>query len=404
MRLALAAVGAAALAGWAAHAVAEPSPVLASASAPGQPLPGLSAAELQRFELGRAAFERAYGVQAGLGPLFNDVGCNRCHNRKAVGGAGIQSAVVAGRLEGESFDPLAAQGGPSLASNTLMLEAGAQRFVPRCRLSRDGEPRPRDANVVARRRTTPLFGLGLVEATPDATFEALARRQPKAIRGRVARVKNLATGELGVGKFGWKAQAPSLHQFSGLALAMELGVTSPEFPQEQPPFGDSAWLADCDPVPDPEDDGTAVLRMADFMRLLAPVAPGEPDADARAGSALFDRVGCAGCHVRTLVSGPSPIAPLSEKTYAPYSDFLLHDMGSLGDGIAEADARPREMRTAPLWGARLAGASRLLHDGRARSFEDAILQHDGQGDAAREAFRALGARERRQLVAFLSAL
>jgi CxxC motif-containing protein (DUF1111 family) len=279
-----------------------------------------------------------------------------------------------------------------------MLESDAQRFVPRCRLPREGERAPRDANVVTRRRTTPLFGLGLVEATPDATFETLARRQPVAIRGRVARVRNLATGELTAGKFGWKSQAPSLHQFSGLALLLELGVTSPEFPEEQPPFGDPTWLADCDAVSDPEDDGTAVRHMADFMRLLAPVAPGEADTATRAGSALFDRIGCAGCHVRALVSGPSPIAALSEKAYAPYSDFLLHDMGSLGDGIAEGDAGPREMRTAPLWGARLG----LLHDGRARSFEDAILQHDGQGGAAREAFRALGEPERRQLVAFLS--
>jgi CxxC motif-containing protein (DUF1111 family) len=403
VRVALAAAGVFACAGWAASSVAEPT-LSVAASAPGQPLAGLSAPELQRFELGRAAFERAYGVQAGLGPLFNDVGCNRCHNRKAVGGAGIQSAVVAGRIEGAAFDPLRAQGGPSLASNTLMLESEARRFVPRCRLPRDGERPPRDSNVVTRRRTTPLFGLGLVEATPDTTFETLARQQPAAIRGRVARVHNLATGGLTVGKFGWKAQAPSLHQFSGLALLLELGVTSPEFPKEEPPFGDPAWLADCDAAADPEDDGTAVLRMTDFMRLLAPVAPGEPDAAIRAGSALFDRTGCAGCHVRTLVSGPSPIAALSEKAYAPYSDFLLHDMGSLGDGIEEGDARPREMRTAPLWGARLAGSGRLLHDGRARSFEDAIHQHDGQGGAARDAFRALGEPERRQLVAFLSAL
>src|SRR5204863_3176689 len=106
----------------------------------------------------------------------------------------------------------------------------------------------------------------------------------------------------------------------------EPGVTSPEVPQETPPFGDPAWLADCDAAPDPEDDGTAVARMDDFMRLLAPIAPLAPDADASAGSALFDRIGCAGCHVRTLTSGPSPIAALSEKVYAPWSDFLLHDM------------------------------------------------------------------------------
>jgi CxxC motif-containing protein (DUF1111 family) len=393
------------------RAVAEPeakgsSLAAALTSAPGQPLPGLGASELERFERGRAAFEQVRGVQAGLGPVFNDIACNRCHNKKGVGGAGIQSARLAGRLEGGVFDPLEAQGGPSLAQSTVMLEAAeeVQRLMPGCKLSRDGEPTPSDANVVTRRRTTPLFGLGLVDATPDAVFVELARLQPAAIRGRVARVRSLATGQHEVGKFGWKAQAPSLRQFSGLALLMELGVTSPEFPKEQPPFGDPGLLADCDAVPDPEDDAAAVASMTDFMRLLAPIAPLERGPDARAGDALFDRVGCSGCHVRTLSSGPSPIAALSEKAYAPFSDFLLHDMGSLGDGIAEADAGPREIRTAPLWGARLTGATRLLHDGRARSFEDAIEQHDGQGALARAAFGALGERQRRQLVAFLTTL
>jgi CxxC motif-containing protein (DUF1111 family) len=376
------------------------------ASAPGQPLSGLSAAEVDRFERGRAAFEQVRSLETGLGPVFNDLACNRCHNRKGVGGAGIQSAALAGRLEGGVFDPLLAQGGPFLASNTLMSEPAAdvQRLVPRCKLGRGGEPTPRSANVVTRRRTTPLFGLGLVDATPEAVFVELARRQPAAIRGRVARVRGVGTGQLEMGKFGWKAQAPSLRQFAGLALLMELGVTSPEFSKEQVPLGDPSLLADCDAAPDPEDDGAAVAGMTDFMRLLAPIVPIERGAEATAGDALFDRVGCSGCHVRVLTSGPGPIASLSARTYAPFSDFLLHDMGNLGDGIAEGDAGPREMRTAPLWGAHLTGSTRLLHDGRARSFEDAIERHDGQGAPASAGFHALQERERRQLIAFLMTL
>jgi CxxC motif-containing protein (DUF1111 family) len=373
---------------------------------PGQPLAGLSSGERERFERGRAAFERTRNIGTGLGPVFNDLGCNRCHNRKGVGGAGIQSALLAGHLDGDVFDPLSAQGGSVLASNTLMSEPAAdvRRLVPRCALGRDGEPAPQGANVVTRRRTTPLFGLGLVDTTPDAVFVELARRQPASIRGRVARVQNHAQGGLTVGKFGWKAQAPSVHQFSGLALLMELGVTSPEFPEEQAPFGDRGLLADCDAAPDPEDDGSEVAGLAEFTRLLAPVEPLAPSAEARAGDALFTRVGCDGCHVRRLTSGPSPVAALSQQVYAPFSDFLLHDMGSLGDGIAEGDAGPREMRTAPLWGVRLMSSSRLLHDGRARSFEDAIEHHDGQGARSRRAFLALRDVERQQLVAFLATL
>ncbi|HTV26044.1 MAG TPA: di-heme oxidoredictase family protein [Polyangiaceae bacterium] len=378
----------------------------AVASSPGQPFPGLSATEIARFESGRSAFERARSLEAGLGPLFNDSACNRCHNRKGVGGAGIQSAVMAGRLDGDAFDPLLAQGGPTIAANTLLFEPAvrAKRAAPDCKLTRDAESIPDDANVVTRRRTTPLFGLGLVDATPDTVFVELARRQPAPIRGRVARVHDFAAGAPRMGKFGWKAQTPSLHQFSGQALLFEIGLTSPEFPAEQPPFGDASWLAGCDIVPDPEVEAAEVEQMTEFMQLLAPIAPLEASAESRAGDALFGRLGCDTCHARRLTSGPSPIAALSEKTYAPYSDFLLHDMGAEGDRIAEGGAGPREMRTAPLWGLRLTGSTRLWHDGRAGSFQAAIERHDGQGARSRAAFGALSSREREQLFAFLTTL
>jgi CxxC motif-containing protein (DUF1111 family) len=375
------------------------------AAAPGGPLRGLGSAELERFERGRAAFEAARDVSAGLGPLFNDSACNRCHNKRGVGGAGIQVAVSVGRLDGEVFDPLLAQGGPTLATSSVTLEAAARAAVPGCKLPRYGEDVPAQANVVARRRTTPLFGLGLVDATPDDTFLELARRQPPAIRGRAPLVPNPTKGGRSVGKFGWKARSPTLHQFSGLALANELGVTNPEFPTEHAPLGDASLLAGCDLVPGLEDDGQAVTRLTDFALLLAPIAPLEQSPSARAGDALFTRLGCDGCHVRRITSGPSPIAALSRKEYAPFSDFLLHDMGSLGDGIGgEGDAAPREMRTAPLWGGHLAGSARLLHDGRARSFGEAIERHDGQGALARDAFAALPSAQRLELVAFLETL
>jgi CxxC motif-containing protein (DUF1111 family) len=293
-----------------------------------------------------------------------------------------------------------------LAQNTVMLEplADIQRLIPRCPLTRDGEAVPARANVVARRRTTPLFGLGLVDATPDATFLELARRQPATIRGRAPLVVDRATGQRVVGKLGWKGQSPSLSHFSGLALLLELGVTSPGFLDEEAPQGDAAALAACDAAPEPEAAPAEIAELTDFMRLLAPIAPLPADAAARAGDGVFSELGCDGCHVRRLVSGKSPIGALSERAYAPFSDFLLHDMGELGDGVIEGDARPREIRTAPLWGGRLAGSRRLLHDGRARSFSDAIAQHDGQGAAARRAFEAAGERKRRELEAFLATL
>jgi CxxC motif-containing protein (DUF1111 family) len=372
---------------------------------PGEPFEGLSAAERERYERGRVAFERVRSLEDGLGPVFNDVACNRCHNRKGVGGEGIQFAILAGRFANDVFDPLLAQGGPLFASATVMLDGPARRSIPNCKLPRDGEPLPPEANVVVRRRTTALFGLGLVDATPDATFIALAEQQPTAIRGRAALVQNRSSGGRSVGKFGWKAQAPSLHQFAGMALSLELGVTNPQFATEQPPLGNAALLAGCDPLSDLEDDGEEVRRLTDFMQRLAPIPPLPSSPEARAGDVVFTQIGCDGCHVRRITSGPSPIAALSQQHYAPFSDFLLHDMGALGDNIGgEGDASPREMRTAPLWGGHLLGGSRLLHDGRAKSFSLAIEQHDGQGAAARNAFRDLSETQRRQLLAFLATL
>jgi len=315
--------------------------------------------------------------------------------------------TLVGRLEGDRYDPLLSLGGPGLASTSVLSEPAAevQRLIPNCKLSRDGEPVPSAANVVARRRTTALFGLGLVDATPDATFLALAAGQPAKIRGRAARVRNLATGGLSVGKFGWKAQAPSLHQFSGMALLLELGITNPEFASEQPPLGNALLLEACDVVPELEEDAHGVQHITDFMQLLAPVAPLPQSPDARTGDTLFTQLGCDGCHVRRLRSGPSPIAALALQPYAPYSDFLLHDMAESADNVgSDGDARPHEMRTAPLWGGHLLGGSRLWHDGRARSYAQAIELHAGQGSAARAAFGKLSARKQEQLLAFLATL
>jgi CxxC motif-containing protein (DUF1111 family) len=378
---------------------------VATAQAPGDSLPGLTPAERARFERGRAEFETARDISTGLGPLFNDTACNRCHNRFGVGGGGIQRVTLVGRVDGAEFDPLIARGGPGLAANSVTVEiAEARRLIPQCKLSRDGEPIPTEANLIVPRRTTALFGLGLVDATPDATFLEIARQQPPHIRGRAALVHDGARGERAVGKFGWKAKAPSVRQFAGSALLNEMGVTNPEYPDEQAPLADPALLAGCDVTPGLEDDGRGLSALTDFVSMLAPVAPLEQSPAARQGDALFTRLGCDGCHVRKLTSGESPIAALSFKTYAPFSDFLLHDMGALGDRIGgEGEATPREMRTAPLWGLRLAGAN-YLHDGRARSIAEAIERHDGQGRRSRDDYVALSPEKKAALLAFLQTL
>ena len=201
-------------------------------------------------------------------------------------------------------------------------------------------------------------------------------------------VTDVVTGRLAVGKFGWKAQVPTLLNFSGDAYLNEMGITSAAFPTENCPQGDCSLLT-CDPVPDPEDDGEDIVLFHDFMRLLGPPPAPQLGRAEKAGSRLFDEIGCASCHVRTLATGPNPVAALRFRTFQPYSDFLLHDMGSLGDGVSQGLARGREMRTAPLWGLRV--VTTFLHDGRAPTIADAILAHDGQGRAARNRFASLRA-------------
>ena len=215
-------------------------------------------------------------------------------------------------------------------------------------------------------------------------------------------VTEITTGRTAVGKFGWKAQVPSLLHFAAEAYLTEMGVTSPWFPSEQCPQGDCDSVAACDPAPDPEDDGSNVQAFADFMTLLAPPLRGANNSEARAGERVFHKIGCSDCHLPTLSTGPSPIRGLRHVSFHPYSDFLLHDVGSLGDGIEQGEATGSEMRTAPLWGLRMRNS--YLHDGSEPTLEGAILAHDGQGRAARERFNTLSRKDVQNLLAFLNSL
>jgi CxxC motif-containing protein (DUF1111 family) len=359
----------------------------------GDPLPGLAAALQQRFAAGADAFAEEEGVADGLGPVFNGTACGECHGTPVLGGSGAQVETRFGRLVGGAFDPLSSAGGSLIQSSGI-------GTIGAC--TQGGETVPAAATVTAGRRTTPLFGLGLVDAVPAATLTALAASEPAATRGRVNLVADPTTGRQEVGRFGWKSQVASLLTFAADAYLNEMGITSPTFPAESCPQGDCARLATCDTVADPEDDGTDVRAFRDFMMLLAPpVAPTLTGA-ARAGKAHFIQIGCADCHLETLHSGPSPVTALANVDFHPWSDFLVHDMGRLGDGIAQGTASGTEMRTAPLWG--LTRQPRFLHDGRATTVEQAITAHDGQAAAARSRFTALAAPLRSQLLAFLDAL
>jgi CxxC motif-containing protein (DUF1111 family) len=294
------------------------------------------------------------------------------------------------------LDPLTQFGG-SLMHDQGIGPAGECNFL--------AEVVPPEANVVAKRRTTPLFGLGLVDAVPDLTLRQIAYNQlfnRDGIAGRVSIVPNISAGRDTVGKFGWKAQNPTLFQFSGDAYVNEMGITNPEFAQENCPQGDCDMIARCNPFPEVNDDGSGVVGFTDFMTFLAPPPRGPITGAALLGERTFNAIGCVSCHVSTLRTGSSDVAALNKVTFHPYSDFLLHDMGSLGDGITQNRATGRLMRTAPLWGVRK--VTTFLHDGRANTLEKAILAHDGQGRKARERYTRLSFWEKKQLIEFLNSL
>jgi len=363
----------------------------------GRPLPFLSQADQDRFAAGKDEFEQVETPADGLGPVFNDTSCARCHSDPASGGGSSTLETRFGAIVNGVFDPLTQLGG-SLIQSQGIGPAGSCDFV--------GETVPSSANVVSsKRRTTPLFGLGLVDAVPESTFHYVARIESVLFpseAGRTATVHDIAHNRNAVGRFGWKNQNPTLHQFSGDAYINEMGITNPEFPNENCPQGDCASLAACNPRPDLNDDGTDVALFTDFMTLLAPPPRARLGAQAVAGKAIFASVGCTHCHWATFRTGYHPVDSLSGTVFHPYSDFLLHDMGSLGDGIVVADGQGNEFRTAPLWG--ISAVKLYLHDGRATTIADAILAHDGQGRRARDRFANLSSSDQAALVAFVNAL
>jgi CxxC motif-containing protein (DUF1111 family) len=187
----------------------------------------------------------------------------------------------------------------------------------------------------------------------------------------------------------------------------EVGITSRLFPRDIAPNGNLALLALCDQIPDQEDldpvTGVEDIDLfTDFMRFLAPPPTLPLTSSARAGGLLFSQVGCANCHLPVLFTGPNAIRALDRQCVPLYSDLLLHDMGSLGDGIATDAAGTREMRTSPLWGLR--ASAPYLHDGRAATVSDAIRAHDGEGARARDRFNRLTPDQTQQLLDFLNSI
>lgn len=369
--------------------------VLVPATAFGAPLPNLTQEQLTAFATGLNAFVADESPNSGLGPIFNNRSCVACHAQAGVGGGSGVRVTRFGRLVNGTFDPMASLGGSLLQLNSI---------DPQIR-----EIVPTQATIVAQRQSTPMFGIGLVEAIPDATILANAERQQSlGLNGVPSLVVDVVSGKTRVGRFGWKAQLATILAFSGDAFLNEMGITNRLFPQENAPNGNTALLAQFDRVSDPEDrpdpvTGKSVIdTAADFMRMLAPPPQLTFTQTALQGRTVFAQTGCSGCHTPQMMTGPNDIAALNFKEVNLYSDLLLHDMGSLGDGIVQGTARGNDMKTQPLWGLR--ASAPYLHDGRALTVDAAIQAHDGEALTSRNLYRQLNATERQQLLEFLNTI
>jgi CxxC motif-containing protein (DUF1111 family) len=362
---------------------------------PGDPLGGLSAAERARFDSGRAIFDSTFTAATGLGPLFNASGCGECHEEPVTGGVGDEverhAAVFHPERIGFVCDQLADKGGPVFQDSVTP--------ALRAALGIDSEPLPAGVTTVAARTTPDILGFGLLDAVPDSVILSYADPDDTNRDGISGRPNRFLDGRLG--RFGRKAFVPTLREFNAGAFPTEVGITDPAAPDENTVTG-SPLPAGTDPVPEPELNARGVELTDAFVQLLAPPAPLKQSKEAQHGRDVFTRIGCPSCHIPTLRTGDNPIAALSHKDVAAYTDLLLHDMGEELADICFGLATPSEFRTEPLMGLRF--STQFLHDGRATTPEQAIDFHGGEAARSRDLFRALPPGDRAAVVAFLKTL
>lgn len=411
-----------------------------------RPFAGLSDQENERFRRGRSLFRQSWVIAPstdtavdGLGPLYNRLACISCHAKNGRGGAPespaerMQSMLVRLSIPGRNADggPL-----PHPAYGDQLNEEGIPG-VPgegRARLHWNTRHiRLADGSKVALRwpsvkfselaygkldhvltslRVSPhVAGLGLLDAVDDKTLEAIAaEKKHDGVLGTVNRVIDQKNGQRVIGRFGLKANMPNLRQQIAGAMVGDMGITSPLFANENCTAAQKACAVAVNGGT-PELTSEQLDEIEFYLANLAPPPRRRADEPAvKKGEAIFAALGCAVCHRPQMTTGEVTHNPrLSDQTFAPYTDLLLHDMGAqLADGRPDHLASGRQWRTAPLWGIGALAAinenTGFLHDGRARTMEEAILWHGGEAQAARRRYAAAPSGERRALLAFLASL
>jgi CxxC motif-containing protein (DUF1111 family) len=423
-----------------------------------QPAPGLNRTQMQAFQMGRHHFDKKWAsisslqFEWGLGPTFIAKSCEECH---AAGGRGhpppsaaeqLRSMLVRVSIPGEDahggpkphpsygdqFQNFGLNGPfPDFAFHTAPVPGEAALYVDWEETSvalADGEavplrrPRLRIENLAygplgegvmtSLRIAQPLVGLGLLEAVPEDTLLAIAKQQrAHGINGRPNYVRDDINDRTALGRFGWKANQPSIRQQIAAASLADMGLTTRMYRQQNCPPVQHLCVIQT-PGNDPEVAFTDLDDLELWTRALAVPARRSPDdPQVLRGEQLFEQAKCGVCHVQTLRTAEKfPALPqLANQTFHAYTDLLLHDMGEeLADGRPDFKAGGRDWRTPPLWGIGLSagvnGSTALLHDGRARTITEAILWHGGEAEPAREAFRDMPRADREALVKFVESI
>lgn len=356
----------------------------------GGPFRDLTSSEMEQSVRGRAVYDRDFIPETGVGGLkgadgggrFNGDSCRACHQDPVIGGAGPRDVNVMRHGVVNDSDVFTAS---TDSPNTILhKEIRVGHRLPKA----NG-----DVNVFEHRQTPHNFGLGLIDSIPEATI--LSHEDPDDMDHDGISGRAHVLSDSRIGRFGWKAQVPSVAEFVGDAMAAELGITLPE-------SADLSFsiTSDDDETADPELPLSEVQDITFFLKTLAGPPRQLPTSDAEMalvtdGEALFTTVGCAKCHI------PSMTGSLGEVPL--FSDLLLHEiLPGTSHGIADGDAGQREFRTSPLWG--LSKTAPYFHDGRADTIEQAIEMHAGEAETIRDAFEALSNTSKKKLITFLETL
>ena len=409
------------------------------------PAPNLSTAALAKHLEGDVEFEAIFVtapavVNPGLGPIYNNVSCINCHSRDGRGRPpGIDEGLVSllfrlslpkaeDSVAGKPPTPVPGFG--TQLNNRAIVEANPEgkvkiEYIEQTLTTADGTRvhlrhpnytltetyQPLPENVEVSPRVAPaVFGLGLLEAIPEnaiLTYADEADVDGDGISGKPNYVWDVVAQRYTLGRFGWKANQPTLLQQVAAAYNDDMGITTSLFFVEN--SAGQSQLTEHSVTPEVSDE---ILEVVTFyvQTLAVPARRDIDDPQVKQGEQLFAEAQCANCHVPTLrTSVLAGVPSVSNQTIHPYTDLLLHDMGpDLADNRPDFHASGREWRTPPLWGIglvrRVNGHTNFLHDGRARDLMEAILWHGGEAEASRQTVKQMSKAERDALIAFLESL